>query len=201
MRSKKAKKTNKLKKGPKWKDKKFLLDLLYFVGVLAIAAVLLTYISAIKPDMTYEKELVASHTGTALRAVGVPADVADDVIIIDSLQVRIIPECVGWMGVFAVVALILAYPAVEWKKRMLGLIVFIPLMYFVNILRLTTTIFAGYHYGMDVFDFVHSFLWKTVLIGFALLFWILWLHFIVDEKGFSLRKKPQKKKKGRKRKK
>ena len=188
----------------KWKDKQFLLELLYFVGVLAIAAIILTYVTAIKPDMNYEKELVASHTGLALRALGIQADVVDNFIIAgDELQVEIIPECVGWMGLFAIVALILAYPTVEWRKRMIGLILFIPLMYLVNILRLTTTIYAGYHYGMGVFEFVHSFLWKTVLIGFALLFWILWLYFIVDEKKLfkkASEKKAKKKTKGKRKK-
>lgn len=97
------------------------------------------------------------------------------------LQVDIIPECVGWLGLFAVIALIIAYPEASWRERILGISISIPLMYLMNLIRLSTTIYAGWAQGIDLLNVVHDVLWKTLLIFWALLLWIVWIKFIVED--------------------
>lgn len=98
-----------------------------------------------------------------------------------SFQVDIIPECVGWIGLFAVIALIIAYPGATWRERFLGTILAVPLMHLMNLIRLTTTIYAGWSQGIAFLNIVHDFLWKTLLIFWALFLWIIWVKFIVKE--------------------
>ena len=79
----------------KKKDDKFMLDLLYFVSVLTIAALLLSYIFVLSPESDFGTASVASQTGSMLRTIGVPADVVVNFIVIGDMQVEIVPECVG----------------------------------------------------------------------------------------------------------
>ncbi|NYZ80180.1 exosortase/archaeosortase family protein [Candidatus Micrarchaeota archaeon] len=109
-----------------------------------------------------------------------------------SLEVDIIPECVGWMGIFAVSALIIAYPRVKLRKRLIGLVIAWPMMYAVNILRLATTFASGYYFKPEVMYFTHDILWKTILLIWALALWLFWIYFVVEEKKFSDLKKPVK---------
>jgi exosortase/archaeosortase family protein len=97
-------------------------------------------------------------------------------------EVDIIPECVGWMGIFAITALILAYPRVPWKKRAMGLLTIWPIMYVINVLRLSTSIYSAYSVDIAAFEWTHTVLWRTVLVGFALIFWLMWIYFFVEER-------------------
>lgn len=94
--------------------------------------------------------------------------------------VDIVPACVGWVGLFAVISLMIAYPAVKWEKRVLGMLIAAPLMHFMNLVRLSTTIYSGWRYGTTVLEIVHSTLWRTLLIFWALFLWIMWLKYIVE---------------------
>ncbi|MEM0372642.1 MAG: exosortase/archaeosortase family protein [archaeon] len=105
------------------------------------------------------------------------------------LEIDIIPECVGWLGIFAVSALIIAYPRVEWRKRILGLVIALPLMHAVNVIRLATTFAAGYYFSPEALYFTHDILWKTVLVFWALALWLFWVYFVVEEKQLSDLKK------------
>lgn len=100
----------------------------------------------------------------------------------EKFQVDVVPECVGWIGLFAVVALIVAYPHADWKDRVLGVALTVPLMYMVNLFRLTTTIYAGWTWGTPVMEVVHGLLWKVLLITCALVLWIAWIRLVVEPK-------------------
>jgi len=172
-----------------FKNKK-VIDMNYyntakFILVISIAGILLGFLNNTHPNMHFEEKLVAEHTSYLLNLVGINAQVnavSSDVIIKTGwLETKIIPACVGWFGLFAVSALIIAYPA-SIKKKATGLIISLPIMYTVNILRLTTTISIGYYKGLRALAFVHDFLWKTVLVTSAFALWLLWIWFIVEKK-------------------
>lgn len=227
-----------------------LYDILQFAFILLIAMVALYFLLQVRPDMSIEQRIVASHTSLVLKAMGadnklyeyvvrVPDVNVDQKAIVKKIQlygfynksyesgielraehlppemarvvdtyvnelmkqglpifvspatieltqrafeVDIIPECVGWLGMFAIAALILAYPRVPWKKRMLGILVMVPIMYALNVLRLATSIFSAYSVNIEAFEWTHTVLWRTFSVGFALLFWLFWIYFIVEEK-------------------
>ncbi len=100
---------------------------------------------------------------------------------IKPFQVNLVPECVGWIGMFAVIALIIAYPDADKKERFLGIILSIPLIHLMNIVRLSTTIYAGWSMGKQTLHLVHDVLWKTILIIWALILWIIWIKYIVEK--------------------
>ena len=246
-----------------FQNKRFLEDLLYFVGVLALASIVLTALLAVRPDMTFEQREVGKHTSLMLSLVGVQNTFyeytvrvsvlnsnakeiglrlenlgfektywqggtsykkdklhPDDEKIVDAytnnlianghivyvvksligidgrnFEAEIVPECVGWLGFFAVVSLILAYPKIAWRKRVTGILIALPLMYAMNIARLTTSIYSAFVGGVAFFDFTHDFLWKTSLVAWALILWLFWIHYIAEKPILPLRAENKKKKK------
>lgn len=238
---------------------RILYDLAYFVVVLTLAALILSYVMEVRPEMVFERQSVAYHTSAVLNILGVDSLTYENIVrisvenpekeeisnvlswygfeerqyfggiefraqklhpdseeIVDAylsglkeqglpiyvskatvfvetgeytIEADIVPECVGWIGIFAISALIIAYPRVPRKKRFIGLVIAWPLMYMMNIARVSTTIYAGFSAGPGVLDFTHDFLWRTVLIVWALILWVFWIYFIVDEKKFGRKKK------------
>ncbi len=156
-----------------------------FIVILSIAGMLLGILNYYNPDMSFEKKIVAEHTVLLLNTAGVKASTITAggkvMIITKWLEVEIIPACVGWIGLFAVSALIIAYPA-RLKKKLFGLALALPAMYTVNILRLFTTVIIGYYKGINALAFAHNFLWKTTLILSAFIIWVAWIWFVVEEK-------------------
>lgn len=113
---------------------------------------------------------------------GVPLAVSKSTLVVAGrTEVEIIPECVGWLGFFAITALILAYPRVDWRKRAIGLLVAWPILYAANLARLVTSIYAAFAASLPLFDFTHDVLWKASLLIVALLVWLVWVYFIVEE--------------------
>lgn len=135
-------------------------------------------------DLHPEREKILDSYVNGLRQQGYRVYYSPALLSINSeqasFQVDIVPECVGWIGMFAVVALMIAYPDASHRNRFFGVIIAIPLMHLVNLVRLSTTVYAGWKYGMSFLNIVHDFLWKTLLIFWALFLWIFWVKFVVE---------------------
>lgn len=79
--------------------------------------------------------------------------------------------CTGYKSMIAFLALVFATPKKGKKKALLLL----PVIYAANIVRIQTTIMAGASFGKAVFDFVHTILWREMLIILIIGLWYLWL--------------------------
>ena len=94
----------------------------------------------------------------------------------------IIPEC-GAMEIFAIfLAAVIAFPT-TWRKRIIGILGGLPLMYAVNIFRLACLGFIGaYSGGGHWFDFFHHFVWQGVYIIFVVAVWLGWIELVVRKR-------------------
>ena len=96
----------------------------------------------------------------------------------------IVPEC-GAIEVMAIfLAAVVAFPA-ALRNKLVGLLLGLPIMYFVNVLRLTCLAVIGAldnTKGRWVFDFAHEYLWQTVYIVFVVAVWLLWVEYVVRRK-------------------
>ena len=227
----------------KTKEEEKINNLLQFIAILTIAAILLSYLMATERQMTFEKRLVGNQVTQILKLTGINADFYEQVVRINNypgknkaimqlsrylnetksigeeteirakhvhpddeqiikrfikteqdkgnpiyystayiitnngnqeMQIEIIPECIGWIGLFALAALILATPKISLNKKLKALAITLPIMYLINLLRLTTTIYIGYKAGETALHFTHDFLWRTILTGTAALIWLIW---------------------------
>lgn len=94
----------------------------------------------------------------------------------------LVPEC-GAIEIMAIfLAAVLAFPTLWWK-RIVGLVAGLPIMYGVNVFRLTVLAVIG---AMDKsrawFNFAHEYVWQAVYIIFVVAVWLLWVEYIVKRR-------------------
>lgn len=92
----------------------------------------------------------------------------------------LIPEC-GAIEIMAIfLAAVLAFPTL-WRKRIIGLAAGLPVMYGVNILRLTVlAIIGALDSSREWFNFAHEYVWQAIYIIFVVAVWLLWVEYIVN---------------------
>jgi exosortase/archaeosortase family protein len=79
-------------------------------------------------------------------------------------------DSTGWKSLYALTALVFASSgAIRGKLRFLAF--GLPLIIFVNFLRIDTTILFSLAYGFNYFEFIHGFLWGALMIIFVLALW------------------------------
>ncbi len=91
----------------------------------------------------------------------------------------VVSEC-GAIEVMAIfLAAIIAFPTRLWKK-LLGILLGLPVMYAVNIFRLTCLAVIG---ALDTqhkyFNFAHEYVWQAIYIIFVVAVWLLWVEYVV----------------------
>ncbi|MCC6145744.1 MAG: archaeosortase/exosortase family protein, partial [Candidatus Hydrogenedentes bacterium] len=100
-----------------------------------------------------------------------------------SFSFIVIPECgaIEVMSIFF--AAVIAFPT-RWWKRFVGLLVGLPLMYGVNIFRLSCLAVIG---ALDpdgnIFKLAHEYVWQAVYIVFVVAVWLAWIEFLVKRKS------------------
>lgn len=92
---------------------------------------------------------------------------------------HVVSEC-GAIEVMAIFfSAVIAFPTL-WKKRLIGLVCGLPLMYLLNIFRLTLlAIIGAVDRGGQWFKFTHEYLWQAVYIVFVVVVWMIWIEFVV----------------------
>jgi exosortase/archaeosortase family protein len=97
----------------------------------------------------------------------------------------IVPEC-GAIEVMAIfLAAVVAFPA-GIRKKLLGLLLGLPVMYLVNVFRLSCLAIIGALDGTKgrwVFNFAHEYVWQTIYIVFVVAVWLLWVEYVVRRKN------------------
>lgn len=101
----------------------------------------------------------------------------------------LIPEC-GAIEIMAIfLAAVLAFPTL-WRKRLIGLAAGLPVMYGVNILRLTVlAIIGAVDTSREWFNFAHEYVWQAIYIIFVVAVWLLWVEYIVNRVHIVTKKK------------
>lgn len=96
----------------------------------------------------------------------------------------IIPEC-GAIEVMAIfLAAVLAFPA-RWWKRLFGVAFGVPIMYGVNIFRLSCLgVIGALDNGGQWFAFSHHYVWQAIYIVFVVAVWLAWVELFVHRKSW-----------------
>ena len=71
-------------------------------------------------------------------------------------------------------AAVVAFPA-RWKARLLGLVAGSLILQAVNIVRFISLFYIG-QYNMTLFDFMHGYLWETLLILDTMVIFSFWVR-------------------------
>ena len=109
--------------------------------------------------------------------------VSKTVVSYDGFNVMVIGECTGVMEFMIFGAALLSY-SVSWSKRLIGLLIGIPILFVFNVIRIVGLLFVG-RYAAEMFDIAHVYFWQagTVLVICGL--WMAWIRFVVQVDGRS----------------
>ena len=119
----------------------------------------------------------AAMLGSSLKVLGIKPSVQGVFVSADSFSVKVITECSAIFISILFFSFVLAYPT-SWKKKAIGLLFGIPILFAVNILRLVVVFITGI-IRPDLFEYMHLYFWQIVLIIFVLMLCLAWLKLIV----------------------
>ena len=151
---------------------KFAIKFILLCGVLY-------GISGWAPDTFFEpiNSYTAAMLGFSLQALGIHPTVHGIFVSVDSFSVKVITECSAIFISILFFSFVLAYPT-SWKKKAIGLLFGIPILFAVNILRLVVVFITGMIHP-DFFEYMHLYFWQIILIIFVLILCLAWLRLVV----------------------
>lgn len=92
---------------------------------------------------------------------------------------HLVPDCGALPSMSIYLAALLAFPA-TMRKRLVGLAVGLPVLYAINVARLTCLAMIGaWANDPDVFEFAHQYVWQALYILIVVGVWLLWVELIV----------------------
>lgn len=102
-------------------------------------------------------------------------------------------DCTGWKSMILLCALIFAVPSVDIKKRLIGLLIGIPVIYAGNIARIVLIVLAEQSYGLGTAMVIHDYLWQMGLVSLVMAIWVAWLvwtgKITLKKKGIKFKRK------------
>lgn len=118
---------------------------------------------------------------------GVHAVTNSYLIMTKNVWFEIVEACTAWRDAVGLLALVVAVPSVSFSKRMWSLLG-IPIIYAVNLLRLSTTIAIGNYYP-SLLVLAHDVMWKFFSAIFLVIIWACWLKWAPEGKIGGIKKK------------
>ena len=129
--------------------------------------------------LSFTKDITAVILGSLLSPFGETV-VNGANVSFNGLRLEIIDECTAIFSAIVYCSCVLAYPT-SLKKKGIGIAFGIPSLYAINIFRLVILSFVGVSYP-GLFEFVHVYLWQATFIIFVVVVFLLWLHFLSEER-------------------
>lgn len=125
--------------------------------------------------MGWLMDSTAKAAGLLIDAVGIPATVLGNRILLATSTLQIDIDCTGIAIAALYSALVIAYPLAA-RTRLLALAVGIPVIAIVNLLRLLGVAVAVEHLSPTAFGFVHDYLFKVAMMLVVVGLWAAWLQ-------------------------
>lgn len=153
--------------------------LLFLLVMVVGGAVLLTPTMQDGP-LTSLSIVITETSEWSLRALGV--SVARDARTLyapgGTFGMRVDNDCNGAWAHLVFLAGVLAYPA-GWRARLLGATLGTAALFVLNLLRVVSLFLIGVH-APALFRATHVWVWQFLIIGFALLLFVVWVDTFVD---------------------
>jgi exosortase/archaeosortase family protein len=84
-------------------------------------------------------------------------------------------DSTGWKSMYALAALILVTPISKFSRRIKFAALGVGIIFLINYLRILTTIMISATFGFNLFDIVHTVLWREGLILAVVGIWLAWI--------------------------
>jgi exosortase/archaeosortase family protein len=103
---------------------------------------------------------------------------ADCQVLLRDFQVEVVDECTGVLELILFLSAVLAFSS-GIRSKLIGAIIGVPLVLFMNQARMVTLLYAGAH-SRKLFEFLHVYMWQTSYVIFVGLLFIGWLTLVVS---------------------
>lgn len=148
------------------------------VFLLKLNLLALPLYAAVYFDLSFQplQDIWAAGLDQSLRSLGYETAIDGHMIGLKSgnsiHQIELSWDSTGWKSMYAIFALVMASPG-TMRQKLRFLAFGVPLVGFINMLRITTTVAASVELGFEHFDFIHSFLWSGAMVALVLAVWYL----------------------------
>ena len=112
-----------------------------------------------------------------LNAMGVKNSVAESSVMFSTFSIDVVRQCTGIFEVITISSCILAFPSTI-KKKIIGISLAVPIIYFFNMSRLIFLSVLGIYYP-SMFEAVHDYLLQLTFVFLVVFFWIFWINKVV----------------------
>jgi len=177
MKKKKTEK-RKIHKAKRKAHKAIIKFCVVFLGLLIILTTAFPFLSdTFNPQLTWLMVVTADMTGFLLKLFGLSVNVSGRIVSLSNFSMEVVGECTGLYEMLIFLAAMIAYPA-NYKKKLIGAFLGIPLLYVINIIRM---IFIGVvgNWSPKTFDFMHLYFWQVGMILIIVSVWVLWIEKVV----------------------
>jgi exosortase/archaeosortase family protein len=118
-------------------------------------------------------EWTAQLMGVVMRTFGYTTHVDGINVVNPVCRFRIIGECTAYFPMSIYVAAVAAYPC-KISRRLLGILIGIPVLLLINQVRLVSLCFIIRSYP-DYFEMAHVVVWQSLIIFFTVFLWVVWV--------------------------
>ncbi len=152
-----------------------LFETLLFLVKLLVFAIPLYIMLAFSEVLLPLQGAVSHNVYHILKSLGFEVVRSGFLLRADGFAFLVSEDCTGWKSMLFLAALIFAVPGVLVKKRLLGLLVVVPVIYIGNLLRILAVVFIWKAYGYEFANIIHDYFWQLGLISLVLIVWVSWL--------------------------
>jgi exosortase/archaeosortase family protein len=100
-----------------------------------------------------------------------------------SFSFVVVPDCGAIPTMVIFLAAVLAFPT-QWWRKLLGMLVGVPALFFINTLRLTVlAVIGAWNHGGPIFKFAQEYVWQGIYIIFVVVVWLVWVELLVKRKN------------------
>jgi exosortase H (IPTLxxWG-CTERM-specific) len=148
-----------------------------FALMIALFTTLLLVLNLYTGFDNWLNAFTAQMLAGALWLLGAGGQAVGTIVTSKVFSAEIITECTAIFPLMIFLAAVIAYPS-RWKQKLWGIVLGVPAILFMNLIRLVSLFYIGYWFP-SVFETAHLLVWQSLIIFFAVLFWLVWVEIFV----------------------
>lgn len=121
------------------------------------------------------RSLDAQLAAILLEFLAVPAQHSGTVVSTQAIAIDVSTDSTGWKSMLALTALILAVRNITGRKRAVGIVAGLLIVFIGNLGRIVSMAFAVTIWGIS-YELIHTVLWRWGLTVLIFMIWLAWLR-------------------------